>query len=358
MKPLIRAEISAAALRANVARIREVAPSSRVMAVVKANAYGHGLAPVARALAHADAYGVARLHEAVTLREAGIRQPVCLLEGVFDTEQLQEAARLQFEIVVQGEEQLRLLERWRGPESFVVWLKIDTGMNRLGWRSDEFETALSRVLALGARVSELRLLTHFAAADETGSETTAQQLARFDALAQGRPWARSLCNSAGVFAQPAAHAQWVRPGLSLYGVSPFAECLGAQLGLEPVMRLLSTVIAVREVRAGESVGYGGAWCAQRDARVAIIAAGYGDGVPRMLPNGTPVLINGQRAATVGRVSMDMMAVDVSHHAPVHVGDTAELWGPQLPVEEIAAHAGTIPYELLCRVTQRVTLTMV
>jgi alanine racemase len=208
------------------------------------------------------------------------------------------------------------------------------------------------------RLLEVRLMTHFASADEHGNPLTARQLERFAELTRGLPLARSLANSAAVFAYPAAHADWVRPGLGLYGVSPFAQEVGSNLGLTPAMRLISTVIALRDVPAGETVGYGGTWRAARDSRVAIIAAGYGDGLPRSLPNGTPVLVNGQRAALVGRVSMDMLALDVTGNQPVQVGDTALLWGPELPVEEVAAHAGTISYELLCGMSQRVPVTLV
>ncbi|HWL63953.1 MAG TPA: alanine racemase [Steroidobacteraceae bacterium] len=357
MNSLIRAEVSAAALRDNLQRVREVAPSSRVMAVVKANAYGHGLVTTALCLADADAFAVARLQEALVLRGAGVRKPIVLLEGVFDAEQLAEAARHDLQIVVHTDEQLALLGGGPVAASFIVWLKIDTGMNRLGFRVEQAASALLRLASLGPRVRELRLLSHFANADEADSAMTGLQLARFNELSAGRGWTRSLCNSAGLFSQPAGQVEWVRPGLALYGVSPFPELLGTQLGLRPAMRLVSTVIAVREVRAGETVGYGGAWRALRDARVAIVAAGYGDGLPRSLENGTPVLVNGRRAALVGRVSMDMVAVDVTAIPGVRVGDPAILWGPELPVEQIAAHAGTIPYELLCGVSQRVPLAL-
>ena len=187
---------------------------------------------------------------------------------------------------------------------------------------------------------------------------TALQLARFAELANGKPFERSLSNSAAVFACPDAHADWVRPGLALYGVSPFAEQTGADLGLVPAMRLASTVIAVRDVSRDETVGYGGVWRAVRDSRVAIVAAGYGDGLPRSLPNGTPVLVRGRRAALVGRVSMDMIAVDVTDHPTVLVGDPVTLWGPELPVEQVAGWAGTVSYELLCAVAERVPRMMV
>jgi alanine racemase len=334
-----------------------VAPRSRVMAVVKANAYGHGLVPTALCLADADAFAVARLEEALALRGAGVRKPIVLLEGVFNAEQLAEAARQNLEIVVHESEQLSLLERAPAGHRFVVWLKIDTGMNRLGFRAEQVDAALAALTSMGERLHELRLLTHFASADEHHSVLTAVQMAQFAALARGRGHARSLANSAAVFAYPASQAEWVRPGLALYGVSPFADQVGSDLGLTAAMRLVSTVIAVREVPAGETVGYGGIWRAARDSRVAIIAGGYGDGLPRSLPNGTPVLVHGQRAALAGRVSMDMIAVDVTSVESVRVGDAAVLWGPEMPVEEIASYAGTISYELLCGVSQRVPLTL-
>lgn len=328
------------------------------MAVVKANAYGHGLVASALCLADADAFAVARLDEALALRSAGVRKPIVLLEGVFDGAQLQEAARHNLEIVVHEREQLALLENAPAGHRFVVWLKIDTGMNRLGFRPQQLDAALQALGRLGERLFELRLMTHFASADEHDSPLTAQQLSRFEELTHGRGLIRSLANSAGVFAWPAAHADWVRPGLALYGVSPFADQVGGALGLTAAMRLVSTVISVREVPAGESVGYGGTWRAMRDSRVAILAGGYGDGLPRSLPNGTPVLVRGERAALAGRVSMDMIAVDVTNIAGVVVGDPGLLWGPELPVEEIAAHAGTISYELLCGVSQRVPVAVV
>ena len=356
MRSLIRAEVSAEALRGNLARIRRVAPKSRVMAVVKANAYGHGLVSTALCLGDADAFAVARLDEALALRGAGVRKPIVLLEGVFDAEQLAEAAQHNLEIVVHEPEQISLLERFTGVHRFVVWIKVDTGMNRLGFRVSRFAAALSAIQALGGRIHETRLLTHFASADERDSALTLQQLASFAELSRGRTFQRSLANSAAVFACPEAHADWVRPGLALYGVSPFAEQTGVDLDLVPAMRLVSTVIAVRDVARDETVGYGGVWRATRSSRVAIVAAGYGDGLPRSLPNGTPVLVRGQRAALAGRVSMDMIAVDVTDIGAA-VGDAAVLWGPELPVEEIASHAGTISYELLCAVSQRVPVTL-
>lgn len=325
------------------------------MAVVKANAYGHGAVAVAQTLSDADAFGVARIEEAVALRAAGIQRPILLMEGVVRAEQLAEAARHGLQLVVHEPGQLALLESAPAGQRFVVWLKFDSGMNRLGFRAPEFEAALLRLTALGGRIAEVRLMTHFAAADEPDGGH--EQLARFAQLAAGRGNLRSLANSAAVFALPASHADWVRPGLALYGVSPFADRDGAALGLVPAMRLVSTVIALREVPAGEAVGYGATWRARHDTRVAILAAGYADGLMRSLPSGTPVLVNGVRAGLLGRVSMDMIAVDVTQVPDVHVGGDAVLWGPELPVEEIASRAGTNGYELLCAVSARVSLVL-
>ena len=355
---MIRAEISAAALRGNLARIREVASASRVLAVIKANAYGHGLVATAEALSGADAFGVARLEEALTLRAAGMRRPILLLEGAFDAGQLQEAARLDLQIVVHDARQLAMLEQASTDHRFVVWLKIDTGMNRLGLLPQELDAAFARLDALAGKVAEVRLMTHFALAEEPGSALTIQQIAQFTSLSASRRNARSLANSAAIFGLPAMHADWVRPGITLYGVSPFADRTGADLGLVPAMRLVSTVIAVRSVPAGATVGYGGAWRAPRDSRLAIIAAGYADGLFRSTDFATPVLIRGARATPAGRVSMDMMALDVSDIPGVAPGDEAVIFGPELPVEVVARHAGTIGYELLCAVSQRVPRVMV
>ena len=353
MTRLIRAAIDTAALRANLARIKAVAPTSRVIAVVKANGYGHGAVTVARALDAADAFGVARLEEGIELRAAGVTRPILLLEGIVTREQLQAAAHHRFDLVVHEPSQLALLEAWRGPQGFALWMKLDTGMHRLGFSAEEAAAVLARLGALAVPALQLRVMTHFACADERGSSVTREQIARFEAAVAALGLEASLCNSAGIFGWPAAHGSWVRPGLSLYGVSPFADESAASLGLIPVMTLTTTVIATRRVARGECVGYGHLWRAPRDSRVAILAAGYADGLLRSLPGGSPVVILGRRAPLVGRVSMDMVAVDITELPGVEVGTTAELWGRSLPVEEVAAHAGTLAYELLCGVTRRV-----
>lgn len=329
-----------------------------MLAVVKANAYGHGAVATAQALVDADAFGVARLEEALALRAAGVSRPIVLLEGVVHAGQLAEAVRHDLQLVVHEPGQLALLEAMPAGYSFVLWLKLNTGMNRLGFCPAEASAALARIEALGGRVRELRFMTHFARADEADLTPAREQIARFNGALGNRPGARSLAASAGIFALPDSHADWIRPGISLYGASPFPGQVGAQLGLQPAMQLVSTVIAVRDVPAGEGVGYGAAWRAPRPSRVAILAAGYADGLLRALPGGTPVLVGGLRAPLAGRVSMDMVAVDVTGLPVPVVGDPVVLWGPGLPVEEVAAHGGTISYELLCAVSGRVPRVMV
>ncbi|HTT02222.1 MAG TPA: alanine racemase [Steroidobacteraceae bacterium] len=353
MTQLIRAIIDRTALQGNLRQIRTKAPGSRIMAVVKANAYGHGLVPTALALNEADAFAVARLEEGVALREAGVQQSIVLLEGVFTREQLAEAARQGFEIVLHDPMQVALLERFSGTHRFILWLKIDTGMNRLGFRAEEFPGVLARVRGLQVPAAEIRTMTHLARADERTCPMTRTQLEHFAAVTTGLGLMSSIGNSAGVLGWQGACGEWIRPGLALYGISPFAGEPSERFGLVPVMTLASTVIAVRRVPRGETVGYGGAWTAPRNSRIAIVAGGYGDGLLRSLATGTPVLVNGRRAPLVGRVAMDMVAADVSELPEVEVGTRCVLWGRGLDVNEIATHAGTIAYELLCGVRQRV-----
>lgn len=357
MMRLIRARVDSSALRSNLQVVRACAPGRRVMAVVKANAYGHGLISTALALADADAFAVARLEEAVALRAAGLKRRIVLLEGVFNAEQLSEAGRLELDLVVHQELQIALLEQDPLQRRRRLWLKVDTGMNRLGFRPERFRAAWERIMRLLPPPLELRVLTHLSGADEEDGQSTAEQLARLAPLVAGLPAELSIANSAAILALPQTHAHWVRPGLALYGISPFPGRRGSQFGLRPAMTLESTVIAVREVLAGERVGYGGIWQAPRSSRVAIIAAGYGDGLLRSLANGAPILIGRRRVPLVGRVSMDMIAADVSELPGVAVGDRVELWGTELPVEELASAAGTIPYELVCAVSQRVPIEL-
>jgi alanine racemase len=324
------------------------------MAVIKANAYGHGLVAVARALESADAFAVARVDEGLTLRAAGINTATVLLEGVFDREQLAAAAAADFELVVHTQEQIELLRNAGAGARFKIWLKLDSGMNRLGFKGAAFAEAHAAVSTLAAVQLPVNLFTHLASADEPELPTTAEQLARFDAATRFLAGERSIANSAGMLGFSDAQADWVRPGLLLYGVSPIAGAIGADYGLKPVMTLQSHVIAIKDLAVGEHVGYGGRWRAARPTRLAVAAVGYGDGYPRSLGAGAPVLVNGERAALAGSVSMDMIGIDVTdlEREPV-LGDPVVLWGEGLPVEEIAVWAETIPYELLCGISQRV-----
>jgi alanine racemase len=353
VKALIRAVVDTGALRHNLQQVRAIAPGARVMAVIKANAYGHGLVPAAKALAATDGFAVARPDEGVALRAAGLTNRVLLLEGVFSSEQLEAAVQQHFDVMVHSTAQLELLEQRQSRAGLTAWLKVDTGMNRLGFRVEEFADAYARLIRIPGIAASPPLVTHLANADDRRDPKTAGQVRAFKDITQGVEGERSLANSAGVLGWPATRGDWVRPGLMLYGATPFPSGTAEESGLRPVMTLQSEVIAVKRVVAGETVGYGGAWSAARDTRIAIVAAGYGDGYPRSTAAGTPVAINGHRAPLVGRVSMDMIAVDVTDLPAVAAGDPVVLWGEGVPVEEVARCAGTIPYELLCGVSQRV-----
>jgi alanine racemase len=350
-----RAIISGAALRHNLGVVRRRAPRSKVMAVIKANAYGHGVVPAARALIGADAFGVARLSEALALREQGFGQTIVLLEGVFTRDELDAAAAHNLQMTVHTSEQIALLQAWRGSKQIHAGLKVDTGMNRLGFRTEEFLAAWNALRDCDSVANSLRVMTHLACADEPGSAHTAAQLEKFSVLAKDLNVERSIANSAGLLAWPQAQVEWVRPGLMLYGISPFADDDASAHDLRAAMTLTTRLIAVRDVKAGETVGYGGTWRAQRDGRIGIAAVGYGDGYPRQIASGSPVLVGAVEATVAGRVSMDMIAIDLSALPKAAVGDAVTLWGEGLPVERMARCAGTIPYELVCGISQRVTV---
>ena len=355
-----RALIRLGALKHNLDVIRNAAPDARVMAVIKANAYGHGMVTVAKHLDDADSFAVARLPEAQLLRESGIEKPIVLLAGVMSDEERRVAFEQGFELVVHDVEQVSMLERARGTAG-TVWLKFDTGMNRLGFPPDA-AARLIRMLRASKVVSELRLMTHLASADEPDNPATETQLEEFKPVALGFDGAVSIANTPatlgwlqGVDARSALGFKgdfWVRPGISLFGVSPFADTTGLDLGLKPVMQFEATLIAVKPLYAGARVGYRGAYISESDTTLGIIAAGYGDGYTRHFRSGTPVLINGRRVSLIGNVSMDMIAVDLGRDASDQVGDIATLWGDDLPVEEVAPWADAIPYELVCGVMNR------
>lgn len=348
----VRALIDAHALRHNLKQVRQVAPKSRIMAVVKANGYGHGLARVAGVLLEAHAFAVASFDEGFELRNAGVAHPICLLEGFFDADELALLNQYRFWPVVHHERQLEQLEKSHNLGTIDVWLKVDTGMHRIGFAPDKVPEILARLRNCKA-VDRIRVMSHFANADDPSDRTTQTQIELFSRSVAGLELEYSLANSAGVVAWPQSHLDWVRPGIMLYGVSPVVGRSAAELGLRPVMTLTSQLIAVNWQRKGERIGYGGDWVCPEDMFVGVVAIGYGDGYPRHAPSLTPVLVNGERAALIGRVSMDMITVDLRMQANAQVGDPVVLWGPGLPVEEVAEHAGTIGYELLARIPDRV-----
>lgn len=347
-----RAVIDRSALRHNLARVRVAAPGSRVLAVIKANGYGHGALRAAQALADADSFAVACIAEAEALRAAGITHPLVLLEGVFSAKELQWLALNRGECVVHTIEQLELLEGARTERPISVWLKLDTGMHRLGFPPADAAQVAERLRNCTA-VSELRVMTHLACADARDDGATAQQLAAFDRAVAGVGAEHSIANSAAVLAWPDSHRHWVRPGIMLYGASPFPEAEGVEFGLRPAMTLRTQLIAVQARKRGDAVGYGASYVCPEDMTIGVAAIGYGDGYPRHAPTGTPVLVNGARTRLIGRVSMDMVCVDLRSQPTAKVGDPVVLWGRDLPVDEVARHVGTISYELLCRVSQRV-----
>ena len=355
-----RAVVRLGAIRHNLDTIKARVPGARVMAVIKANAYGHGMLPVARCLDAADCLAVGRLQEAADLRAAGIEMPIALLGGVVSEADLASALELRVQLGVHSTHQVEWLERM-GAADATVWLKIDTGMNRLGFRVHEAATVIERLRACAA-VADLKLMTHLANAERVDDDTSARQMRDFAGIADSFDGDISIGNSAGIFAwdrelqnvaaDRRADRVWVRPGLTLYGISPFADTCGTELGLEPAMQFESRLVTVKALQQGEPVGYGGTWRADRDTVLGIIAVGYGDGYSRYIPSGTPVVVNERRVPVAGAVSMDLTAVDLGPGATDRPGDPVLLWGDGLPVEEIAAQAGTIPYQLVCGVMDR------
>lgn len=350
MRPA-RALIDLQALRANYRLARE-ASGARALAVIKADAYGHGAVRCAQALLdEADGFAVACIEEALELREAGIRAPILLLEGFFEAEELELIVRHDFWCVVHSMWQLEAIERASLAMPLCVWLKLDTGMHRVGLEPADYQAAYQRLLASG-KVGKIVLMSHFARADELGCPRSAEQLHVFEQARQGLVAEVSLCNSPAIlgnrllFPRPLS-SDWVRPGLMLYGASPFEGPQAAADGLQPVMTLESRIIGVRELPAGEPVGYGARFVSERPTRVGVVAMGYADGYPRHAPTGTPVSIDGQPSRLIGRVSMDMLTVDLTDLPQAGLGSRVELWGREVLASDVAAWAGAIPYQLFC-----------
>lgn len=349
----IRARIRLSALKHNIERARTSAPNSRVMAVIKADAYGHGLLDTARALSeHADAFAVEDADEGAKLREAGIRQDIVLLSGFHEVADLETITRFGLSPVVHDHWQVRTLSAAGLPGPISVWVKVDSGMHRAGFDPED----VPRVMNALARLQPVRIdgvMSHLANADDLSDPSTREQCRVFRDTADGLDCPLSLANSPGVLGWPETHLDWIRPGMMLYGCSPLRNRSEAELDLQPAMTLESRIIAIRTVAAGGAVGYGGTWRCEQATRVGVLACGYGDGYPRHAPNDTPVSVNGAASRIIGRASMDLITIDLSFCERAEVGDWVELWGGNVTASTVAAHAGTIPYELVTRVAARV-----
>lgn len=366
MRPTL-VSISESALRHNLAVVKKHAPHSKVMAVIKANGYGHGLLNVARALNLADGFAVLSLSEAAALREAGFKQAILMLEGVFNTHELSTVAVLDVNVVVHNTAQIEMLELASLAKPIHIHLKLNTGMNRLGFKPEAFLAAFQRVSAC-KNVAGITLMTHFATADEDAGIAPALQLFRqtTQSIMDGSKYPVSLANSATILRYPEAHTDWVRSGIMLYGASPVGGVPAMQFGLKPVMKLTSEIISIQTLQAGESVGYGQLFTASKPTRVGIVACGYADGYPRhagQYPQGdtvrpVPIAVCGKMTKTLGRVSMDMLFCDLTDITEADLRAPVELWGDQVPVDAVAEASGTVSYELLCALSPRVPVKVI
>ncbi len=349
----VTAHIDLQALEHNFSVAKKQAGARHIMAMVKANAYGHGAVQVAQTLTKADAFGVACLSEALQLREAGITQKIVVMSGVMHPGELPIFVDNTIDIVVHNLEQIAMLAELKQPHVVSVWLKVDTGMHRLGILPEDFHTAYTALAQLECVKQPITVMTHLADADNVDTQFTQQQLQAFKELTHNMSSSKSIGNSAALLSYQNSLEQWVRPGIMLYGASPFAHKSAEECDLLPVMTLSSRVIDVKHCRRGEKVGYGCTWQCPEDVRLAVVSIGYGDGYPRHAPISSKVLVKDKACDIVGRVSMDMITVKLDNDMQVTAGDEVVLWGRGLPVELLAAQAGTISYELLSQLTSRV-----
>ncbi|WP_174674050.1 alanine racemase [Pasteurella oralis] len=352
MKPAT-AKISSVALKHNIQTIKQKAPNSKIIAVVKANAYGHGVVFVSSAVEDmVDCFGVARLEEALSLRSNGITKPILLLEGFFCDKDLPVIAINNIQTVVHNVEQLRALQAAKVPTPIKVWLKIDTGMHRLGVDLDQVDDFYHTLKSSPNVDPDICFISHFSRADELDCDYTSMQLSRFLHCTKDKNGQRSIAASGGILFWSESHLDWIRPGIIMYGISP-VNIPAQEYDLTPVMMLTSSLIAIKNHKEGEPVGYGGVWVSDKETKIGVVAIGYGDGYPRDVPTGTPVYLNGRRVPIVGKVSMDMLTVDLGQESQDSVGDEVILWGKELPIEEIAKISGVISYELITKLTPRV-----
>lgn len=347
------ATINLNAIRHNYLLAKNASPENKAVAIIKADAYGHGAVKVAQSLEDiADAFGVACIEEAIELREAGITLPILLLEGFFTADELDYISQNNLWCAVHSVDQIKIIADTELSKPIKIWLKMDSGMHRLGVHPDQYEAAYQELKSL-SQVEEVVLMSHFASADEPQKNTTAEQIRCFDAVASKLDAPVSLANSAGTMAHPDARRSWQRPGIMLYGATPFAESQELADQLKAAMTLSSEVIAVRELQPGDAVGYSGKWVCDKPSRVGTVAMGYADGYPRHAKNGTPVLVDGKLTQLIGRVSMDMLAVDLTALPEAGVGSHVEFWGDNLKASEVATYCDTIPYTLFTGITRRV-----
>lgn len=355
-RSLTRAVINLSACQHNLAIAKKAAPDSKCIAIIKADAYGHGMEKIAASLNQADAFGVAHIQEAIQLRQAGISTPIILLEGFCCERELEQVCEYDIESVIHNEQQLQKLEQ-TNEKNISIFLKVDSGMHRLGFDVNEVAEVITRLKKCKSVRQPFTLMTHLASADDKEQESTVKQIDVFYKSAEeyltDTKSEVSIANSAGILGWPQSHATWNRPGILLYGVSPFVNGKASEHNLKPVMTLYSHILEIKKLKKGDAVGYGGDYICDKNMRIGIIAIGYGDGYPRHAKTGTPVLVNNKRCSLIGRVSMDMICVDLSEHAAAKINDSVVLWGEGLPVEEVAKCADTIAYELLCGVTSRV-----
>lgn len=352
MKSAAWAEINLTALTHNLNQVRAITQHKKVLAVIKANAYGHGLEKSAHALKQADGFAVARLSEAIQLYREIKNKPILILSGFQTTEELTAIASHQFHTVIHNEYQIELLESSNLQKQIHIWLKLDTGMHRLGIQPEKFAHSYPRLTPYQTESTPMVIMTHLGYADDKNNPQTHDQVARFQNTIPTNT-VRSIANSAGILGWPETHSDWVRPGIMLYGASPFTNSFAPIDQLQPVMTLFSKLIAINHHKKNAAIGYGGIWHCPEDMPVGIVSIGYGDGYPRHAQPGTPILINNVLTQLIGRVSMDMICIDLRNIKHYKVGDTVTLWGNGLPIENIARNADTISYELLCNITQRV-----
>ncbi len=358
VSPSTKALVDSSAVQHNLKQVRYYASGSRILAVIKANAYGHGLVRIANALQSADALAVARIKEGIVLRNAGIKSRIVVLQGFLDRDELDAHYRFQLEPVVHGFHQLRLLATCQYLDQLHLWLKLDTGMNRLGFKQQDWNAVQEWLNIHRNKWAELVLMTHLANADDLTDSKTTYQINQFGEFTRNQSELVSIANSAGILGWKQSHSDWVRPGLMLYGISPFADRTGAEFGLRPVMTLQSKLLSIKQLQVGDAVGYGGDWVCRKAMRLGVVAIGYGDGYPRTAQPGTLVVVNDMSVPVVGRISMDMLTVDLSACPNAHEGDEVILWGEQLAVENLAKSSSTIAYTLLCGITRRVGIAEV